>query len=122
MNTRVKSGWNEVNSTEEQRKTPKSIQVEHKLAQTEQKGSDPKRKTPFKTPLKLHLGPRIPSKMSQKVTQKSMSKMSNGRTTFEYRKEFVQRRLPYVNYMRTLSVAQQRDRNMFHELNGLCHV
>ena len=50
MNTRVKSEWNEVNSTKEQRKTPKSIQVEHKLAQNEQKGSDPKRKTSLKTP------------------------------------------------------------------------
>ena len=31
--------------------------------------------------------------------------MSNGQTTFEYRKKCVQRGLPYVNYMRTLSVG-----------------
>ena len=51
-----------------------------------------------------------------------MSKMSNGRTTFEYRKECIQRGPPYVNYMRMLSVAQQHDRNMCRELKGLCHV
>ena len=32
--------------------------------------------------------------------------MSNGQTTLEYRKECVQRGLPYMNYMRTLSVKR----------------
>nr|CAN69208.1 hypothetical protein VITISV_033815 [Vitis vinifera] len=53
-----------------------------------------------------------PSKMSPKVTRRSLSKMSNGRTTLEYRKACIQRGLPYVNYMRTLSECSSERRTV----------
>ena len=39
------------------------------------------------------------------MTRRLVSKTSNDRTTLEYKKECVQKELPYVNYMRTLSVG-----------------
>nr|CAN70477.1 hypothetical protein VITISV_020707 [Vitis vinifera] len=49
------------------------------------------------TPGEATLRIQAPSKTPPKVTQRSMSKMSNGRTTLEYGQERAQRRLLYVD-------------------------
>ena len=51
------------------------------------KGSNPKRKGCHKMSLKPHWGSGLPLRHLPKVTRRSMSKMSNGRTTLEYKKE-----------------------------------
>ena len=58
------------------------------------------------------------SKMSPKVIQKTISKMSNGRTTLENGKDYTRRRLSYVNHMRMTGVGCSNNMTEVHVVNS----
>ena len=116
-----------MNSTEEPRRPPWGHQWDtNSLRLTdEQWGSNPKRKGSLKNASAATLRIQAPSKTSSKMTRRSVSKMSNGRTTLEYKKECAQKKLPYVNYMRRLGVGcpmtWQKYASQNQRTNAMCN-